>query len=125
MNGIFKNTFRLRSNSEYAKSSLVFKNSKKSNEYSSLMPTPTSQTYRKDNVNFLPKIVSKRKISSEYPKINKNELLDLKKSASNFFSKKTKSNNNEYINDDSKSLKSKKTQSTQNILRNKNSKKNS
>jgi len=74
MNGIFKNTFRLRSNSEYAKSSLVFKNSKKSNEYSSLMPTPTSQTYRKDNVNFLPKIVSKRKISSEYPKINKNEL---------------------------------------------------
>ena len=125
MNGIFKNTFRLRSNSEYAKSSLVFKNSKKSNEYSSLMPTPTSQTYRKDNVNFLPKIVSKRKISSEYPKINKNELLDLKKSASNFFSKKTKSNNNEYINDDSKSLKSKKTQSTQNILRNTNSKKNS
>ena len=28
MNGIFKNTFRLRSNFEYAKSSLVFKNSK-------------------------------------------------------------------------------------------------
>jgi len=130
MNSIFKNTFRLRSNSEHEKVNLVFKNSKqKNNEYSSLMPTPTSQTSRIGNKNFLPKIfISKRKISNEYPTKNKkNEIFDLKNSSSNFFEKKTKSKNELLSDNENKgfNLKSIKNKSTQNILRNTNSKKNS
>ena len=129
MNSIFKNTFRLRSNSEHEKVNLVFKKSKKTNEYSSLMATSTSQTSRKGSKNYLPKIfINKRKISNEYPsKNNKNEIFELKNSASNFFEKKTKSKNELLSENENKgfNLNSIKNNSCQNILRNTNSKKNS